>query len=246
MVESGRMTGTEFNVAGIILGGIAGIAMRRPPGATTQNVFKNVLGAATFGLGVHLMWISLRGTFLELLVQTGILLLALITGRLIGKLLRLQKMSNRIGQFARERMASARPDNPNRFSDGFKVCAALLCAAPLGIVGAVHDGLSGYFYPLVVKGVMDGLAVISFVMMFGSGVVLSAIPVLLLQGSITLICARWLLPVLEAHELVHYVNAAGGFMLLCVALLIFQIRKVHVADYFPALLLAPLLGWWLG
>jgi uncharacterized membrane protein YqgA involved in biofilm formation len=51
-------------------------------------------------------------------------------------------------------------------ADGFCACTVLFWAAPLGLLGAVADGLSGYFYLLAVKAVMDGLAMTSFVKMF--------------------------------------------------------------------------------
>jgi uncharacterized protein len=171
-------------------------------------------------------------------------LVAMVLGRLTGRVLHLQKGSNRLGRLARERILATKPGGPNRFSDGFLVCAILFCAAPLGLLGAVHDGLSGYFIPLTIKAVMDGLAVLGFISIFGSGVILSVIPVLVFQGTITLCCARWLLPLLQAHGLVDSVNATGGLLIFSVALLIFEARKVEVADYLPALCWAPLLVHW--
>ena len=91
---------------------------------------------------------------------------------------------------------------------------------------------------------MDGLAAMSFVSIFGWGVLFSAVPVLVLQGTISLACARWALPFLEAHNLTDSVNATGGFLIFCVALVIFEVRKIQVTDYLPALAIAPLLAWW--
>ena len=152
-------------------------------------------------------------------------------GPLVGKLLRLQKASNRIGQLARERMARATPDNPQRFSDGFTVCTLLFCAAPLGILGAIHNGLlPDYFYPLAIKAAMDGLAAMGFAGMFGWGVILSAVPLLVFQGTITLVCAHSLAPFLEAHNLIDSVNATGGLVIFCVSLLIFVLARVMPGD----------------
>src|SRR5262249_27251445 len=154
---------------------------------------------------------------------------ALMLGRLVGRLLHLQKMSNRLGHFAREKMAAASADNPRRFSDGFNVCAVLFCAAPLGILGSISEGLTtapgaatGYFYPLAIKAVMDGLAAMSFVVLFGPGVMLSAVPVLAFQGSITVLASRVLQPFLLAHGLVDSVTATAGLLIFCVALIIFE------------------------
>lgn len=238
------MIGTLLNVAGIVLGGVTGLVRKTPLSLSRQFFFKTALGAFTVYYGLHLTWISVNGPFLQILKQLAVVVVSLALGKLIGHLLRLQKMSNRLGQFARERMAAAKPGAPDGFSDGFNVCAVLFCAAPLGILGAIQDGLSGYFYPLAVKAVMDGLAVMSFVAMFGWGVMLSAVPVLVFQGTITLLCARFAQPFLQAHGLLDGVNATGGMLMFCVALLIFELRRIEVTDYLPSLALAPLLTYW--
>lgn len=237
------MIGSFLNAGAIALGGIIGLVWKKPMSAASQFFCKAGLGAFTIFFGLRLTLTSFSGPFLHVVKELAIVLIALALGRLAGQLLHLQKTSNRIGQFARERMVAARPDNPQRFNDGFAVCALLFCAAPLGILGAVHDGLSGYYYPLAVKAVMDGLAAMGFVAMFGWGVTLSAAPVLVLQGTITLLCARFLLPFLSAHGLVDSVNATGGLLIFCVALLMFDVKKIHVTDYLPSLVFAPILTW---
>ena len=246
-----RVTGTILNAAAIVAGGAIGLARKTPLSMAQQFFFKSALGLLTIFFGLRLTWISFNGSLLQILKQLAIVLVALALGRLLGRLLQLQKMSNRLGQFARLKMMAAKPDSPRRSSDGFNVCAVLFCAAPLGIVGAVCDGLSApgrtpEFYPLAIKAVMDGLAAMSFVGMFGAGVVLSAVPVLAFQGSITLVCARALLPLLSAHGLVDSINATAGLLIFCVALIIFEIKRVEVTDYLPALVIAPLLTYWAG
>lgn len=236
------MLGTILNVAAIIVGGIAGLLIKKQPSTATQSYFKTVLGVLAVYFGLRLTWLSINGSFGQSLKQLGIVLLSLSLGSLTGKLLRLQKASNRLGQLTREKMETAAPANPDRFSDGFIVCSLLFCAAPLGIVGAINNGLlQDYFYPLAIKALMDGLATMSFAMMFGWGVVLSAVPVLVFQGTITLACSYSLEPFLQSHGLTDSVNATGGLLIFCVALLIFEIRKVPVTDYLPSLIFAPLL-----
>lgn len=238
------MTGTILNAGAIVLGGIVGLAWKKMPAAKSQIFFKTALGAFTIFFGLRLTWLSLNGSSIQIVKQIAVIILALASGKFTGRLLRLQKNSNRIGQFARERMAAAKLNDPNRFTTGFLVCTALFCAAPIGILGAIHDGLSNYAGPLAVKAVMDGLAAMSFVSIFGAGVLLSAIPVLLFQGTISLVCARFLEPWLDSHGLVDSVDATGGLLIFCVALVIFEIRKIEVTDYLPSLIFAPLLTWW--
>jgi len=238
----GTILGPILNVTAIVLGGLAGLMIRKQPSASTQSYFKAILGAATVYFGLRLTWLGINGSLGQSLKQLGIVLLSLSLGNLLGKLLRLQKASNRIGTLTRDRMTRAMPENPTRFTDGFIVCSLLFCAAPLGILGSIHNGIDhDYFFPLAIKAIMDGLATMSFAMLFGWGVILSAVPVLIFEGTITLLCANSLAPFLQAHGLADSINATGGLLIFCVSLLIFEIRKVPVTDYLPSLIVAPIL-----
>jgi uncharacterized membrane protein YqgA involved in biofilm formation len=127
--------------------------------------------------------------------------------------------------------------------DGFNACAVLFCAAPLGLVGAVADGLSDYYYLLAVKAIMDGLAMLGFMKNFGWPTALSAFPVLGFLGAITLACQFSARPLLAAHGLINSVNDVAGLIACAVALVIFEVRRVELANYLPALAVAPFLAW---
>jgi len=237
------MIGTALNAAGILIGGVAGVVRRKPLSAVNESFFKVALGVFTVFYGLRLTWISVNGTWLQILKQLLIAVVALMLGRMTGRLAGLQRRSNRLGREARERVAAAKPGGPRQLNEGFKTCAALFCAAPLAILGSVQDGLSSYYYPLAVKAVMDGLATMSFVSVFGWGVMLSAVPVLALQGTLTLACAQFLKPFLATHGLVDSVNAVGGLLVFSVALVILELKRIEMADYLPSLAFAPLLAW---
>lgn len=210
-----------------------------------QLFFKVVLGAATVIVGLRLTWVSFTGTFKQNLWQFGIVLVAMMLGKFTGRLLRLQKQSNRLGHYARDRMVAVQKSGKSDVSDGVNVCAALFCAAPLGILGAVSEALEGGPAPLIVKAAMEALAAMGFVAMFGWGVGLSALPVLAFQGTIALLVGQFILPVLSNYALVGSVNATAGLLIFSVSLLIFEVRRVEVADYLPSLVWAPLLTYWL-
>jgi hypothetical protein len=239
------VTGTIINALAILLGVIVGLTRKMPMSAENQTLMKVVLGAATVFIGLRLTWISVSGSLLQILWQIGIVVVAMMLGKFTGRLLRLQKLSNRLGRFARERIAAVQTSRPAGISDGVNVCAALFCAAPLGILGATSEALGGGPHPLLIKAAMDGLAAMGFVAMFGWGVALSALPVLAFQGAISVIVSQLALPYLQAHELTGAVNATAGLLVFSVSLLIFEVRRVEIADYFPSLVWAPLLMAWL-
>ena len=243
------MTGAILNAVGIIIGGIFGLLRAIPLSPQTQAFFKVTLGVLTMFFGLRLSWMSLNGTFGQVIKQMVIAFAAIMLGNLLGKLLRLQTLSNRLGQYARRLIEASRPNDPHLFSNGLNACAILFCAAPLGILGAVQDALPpeaggmGYFFPLAVKALMDGLAMAGFVTLFGGGAMVSALPVFVFLGTITMASHIYLEPFLRSHGLVDSVNAAGGLVVCTVGVVIFEIRRVSLADYLPSLAVAPLLTW---
>jgi uncharacterized protein len=235
--------GAFLNAIGILLGALFGLALNKPLSARTQDFFRRALGAVTIFFGLQLVWLNVNGTFLSCAKQILIALLALILGNLLGKLLALQKISNQLGRIAGNSIANPQTNPSRKTADGFNACAILFCAAPLGILGAVTDGLSGCFYFLAIKAVMDGLAMTSFVKMFGWFSALSAFPVFIFLGAITFVIQFYAKSFLDSHNLIYSVNAAAGFVACAVALVIFEVRKVELANCLPVLAVAPLLAW---
>jgi len=243
------MFGAIINAAGILLGSLIGWLWRKNFTPQTESFLKLGLGVFTVYYGLRLAWMGFSGTFGQVLKQFAIALLAVMVGRLVGKLMHLQKASNAAGQYALKLIENTKPNSPDRFSNGLAACAILFCASPLGILGAIHavlpagPGGGGYLYPLGVKAVMDGLAMIGFVRMFGIGAVLSALPVFVFLSVISLGTIVYLEPLLRAHSLTDAVNITGGLLLTVMSLVMFEVKRVELADYLPALAIAPLLTW---
>ena len=101
------LIGTLLNVAGILIGGIVGLLKRKPLSIAQESWFKVALGAFTVFYGLRLTWSSFSGSFGHVLKQLVIAVLALMLGRITGRLLHFQKTSNRLGQKAKELIAAA-------------------------------------------------------------------------------------------------------------------------------------------
>jgi uncharacterized membrane protein YqgA involved in biofilm formation len=246
------MIGTFLNVGGILVGGIAGLTVARNLSPRAQQRLRLVLVLLTIYTGFSLIWQGLKPPFGHAAGQLGIALLALLLGSLLGNLLRLQRGLNRAGQWARERFSRAtqaaqaglKPDAARR-SDGFITCTLLFCVGPMAIIGSVQDGLNGDWRTLAVKGLLDGLATMGFVTTFGWSPLLAALPVLAYQGLLT-VGAHALAPLVEQTALRDSIGVTGGFIIATISLVILDLRKVPLANYLPALVLAPLLThWWL-
>lgn len=239
------MIGAFLNALGILLGALFGLAGRGQLSVRAQNQVKSALGAFIAFCGLQLVWLNVSGNFTTVLKQLFLALLAVVLGSLLGKILALQKMSNWLGRHAAALLAAGE-SAVVRPAGGFIAATVLFCAAPLGILGAVTDGLAGYFFPLALKAVMDGLAMMSFVKLFRWPVALAAAPVFLFLNGIAVAVHVLAQPWLDAHNLLHAVNAAAGLVVCATALVVLEVRRVELANYLPALALAPLLTRWLG
>lgn len=235
------MIGAFLNALGILLGALWGLARREPPTAAVQKYFQSALGAGTAFCGLQLVWLSVGGNFSAGLKQIFIAALAMVLGNWLGKILALQKISNHFGRYAAARLGGGTTSAPKPAGDGFVATAILFCAAPLGIVGAVTDGLADYFFPLALKAVMDGLAMTSFVKLFRWPVALAAVPVFAFLNLLSLAIRLGVKPWLETPALLSSVNAAAGLLICATALVVLGVRRVELANYLPALAIAPLL-----
>ncbi len=176
------MTGAILNAAGIVVGGIWALIARRPIPATYQLALKIILGVYAVWFGLKLSWGSINGSIAQAAKELCIVLLAMTLGKMAGKLLRLQKLSNFVGQYASSVLAA--PPANKRFGDGFVMATALFCIGPLAVLASVQEGLTGFSPVFLVKAATDGLATYAFCATFGWGVMASAIPVLALEGTL--------------------------------------------------------------
>lgn len=236
------MIGTIINAGAILAGGVTGLTIGKELSPRAQFRLKMLLGILTIYAGFSMFWQSINGTLGQVLKQGFIAILALLIGNVIGKALRLQKAVNKLGEFAKKSFTNKDNADSDKFSEGFITCTILFCVGPMAIIGSLQDGLSGNYRLLAIKSVMDGLATLGFVKTFGWGPVLAVVPVVAYQGSITLAAGR-VQPLLRNSPLLDSMNATGALIVLCIAVVIFGLQKVPLADYLPALVVAPLITW---
>jgi uncharacterized protein len=234
------MLGTLLNAGAILLGAILGCATKVEVSVRRQQQIKVLLGVATAFFGLKLLWAGLASGTAGFFHQFIIAVIAMIVGHLVGKLCRIQLLMNRIGRTAKAKLERASQPGAKAAGEGFMAATLLFCAAPLGIVGALEDGLSRYFQPLAIKAVMDGLAALSFARMFGWTAMLSAVPVAAFLSGLALLGER-LGPLLGQHGVLGVVDASAGLLMTYVALIIFEVKRVEIGDYLPALVIAPAL-----
>ncbi len=239
------MVGTFLNAAAILGAGLAGWCRAPEPPLAWQKRLAAGLGVLTLALGFHVVWQAASETPGRAARVVGLALLAFFLGRWTGGLLGLQQRLNRLGRFSGRVLNGNKPD-PARGtgSEVFTAATVVFCLTPLAVVGPLLEALGGDARALILKAGMDGLAALALARSRGGGVVLAALPVLALQGTLTLLLGA-AGPWLAGFYGDDLLRATAGLVLWPVALVMLQVARVRLADYLPALFWAPVLGWWL-
>ncbi|RLF04703.1 MAG: DUF554 domain-containing protein, partial [Thermoprotei archaeon] len=117
------------------------------------------------------------------------------------------------------------------------------CVGPMTVIGSLRDGM-GDPSILLAKSVMDGAVSVAYAAAMGMGVLFSAIPLLLFQGSLATIgaLAGDVLPPRAIADM----TGAGGVLLLGLSLNLLKLKRVRVGNMLPALLIVPLISQLLG
>jgi uncharacterized membrane protein YqgA involved in biofilm formation len=236
------MIGTIINGVAIVAGGIVGSLIKKNISPTTQLAFRFGLGVLVVFVGISMTISAVREGSAGAIKELGIMFGALILGNLLGQTLRLQKGMDRLGGFAKKQFEKSDSKKASSFSEGFVTCTLIFCLGPMALLGAISDGLHGDYRTLALKSVMDGVSTIFFVSTLGRGAVFAAIPVVIYQGTITLL-AQLIGPYLTHPDLIPSIHGTGGLLLICVSVIVFDTKKVPITNYLPALAIAPLLTW---
>lgn len=230
------MIGTLANAGMIAAGGCAGLAVKKGISPALDAAVKKATGLSVIAIG-------LCGTMSSMLTAdpaTGaisssgelILVFSMVLGVLAGESLRIEEHLNRLGELAETRF------HLTGFAQSFVNGTLIYCVGAMAIVGSISDGLQHDPSTLITKGVLDGITSIVLAAGMGPGVIFSAIPVLLYQGTLTL-CAQALAPVLQG-ALLRQICAAGYLMVGCIGVnFLSENYHIKVANFLPGLLVPP-------
>ncbi|HEV2250117.1 MAG TPA: DUF554 domain-containing protein [Candidatus Limnocylindria bacterium] len=221
-------TGTLLNLATVLVGGLSGTLLgdRLPP-RLRDNVVAGV------GLFVLVMGAKFAVDTASLLYLLG----AILIGGVIGSLAGIERRLNELGAAIQRRFAA--PGRTSTVAEGFVTASIVFCVGPLTFLGAIRNGLSGDASLLAIKSVLDGFTAIAFAATLGWGVLLSLAVILVYQGGLAAGASAFagLLSDAQLREM----SAVGGLLIVGVGLKLLKIRDVQVADYLPAIAVAPLL-----
>ena len=229
--------GTIVNMIAIIAGGLAGTLF----GNRLPERFQDILLQAN---GLAVIFIGIIGTVEKALVITGtevssrgtmMMIASLSIGALIGELLNVAKGMEDLGGWLRSKSGS---QSDSRFIEAFVVSTCTVCIGAMAIVGSIEDGITADHSILFAKSILDFVIIMVMSASMGRGCIFSALPVGLLQGSVTL--AAGLLRPLITDAAVNALSLVGSVLIFCVGVNLVFGKRIKVGNLLPALIIAVL------
>ena len=223
--------GTIVNAIAIIAGAAAGSLIR---GGLPERIKSIIMQ----GVGLAVLFIGLSGALQGLFIVAGnglerqyvmLMIASMVIGGIAGELLQIEAGLEKAGQWFEKKFASSE----RTFAQGFVTASLVYCVGAMAIVGALEDGLVGDATTLFSKSILDGVTAVIFAAGMGMGVALSALPVLVYQGSITLL-AGVLRPFLPG-TVIQQMSLVGGILIFAIGLNLLKITRIKVGNLLPAI-----------
>jgi hypothetical protein len=232
-----KTSGTWINVLTVIIGSSVGMVLRHRLPRPMQQVITQAVGLMTLVIGFAMVR-SLAEVEAGLIDGIILALLAMVAGGLLGEWWQIEKRLTQLGD-----QLKARVKGGGKFTEGFVAASLLFCIGPMTILGSINNGLSGDNTLLTLKATMDGLASVALTGSYGVGVLFSALTVLVVQGSISLLAGLFaaLIPDPGTDPRILMLTGVGGLMILGLGFNLLELGRIRVASFLPALVLGPLL-----
>ena len=222
------MTGTIINSMAIIVGCIFGLILKGHFPKRMSAILFQGIGLVTLVLGIQ-MAIQAKDILL--------IILSLVIGGILGELIDIEKRLDNAGEKIKSLFKQIKGNE--YFTEGFVTASLLYCVGSMAVMGAIEEGISGNPNILMAKSVLDGISSIIFSASLGIGVLFSAIPVFLYQGTITRIAfliKNWI-----TTDIINEMAAVGGILIIGLSLGILEVKKIKTANLLQSLLIITIL-----
>ena len=225
------LLGTLVNVVLVLIGGFVGLFLKKGISKRFSDLIMNAIALVTMVIGI---------TFATASENMLVVIISLVVGALIGEGINIDKKLNQLGGLIKSKVKS----ESGNVGEGFVTATLLFCVGSMAIMGSLDSGLRGDHTVLYTKAIMDGISALIFASSMGIGVLLSAVPILLYQGSITLL-SSFIQPYLT-QSMMTEMNAVGGILLIGLGISILGIKEIKVSNLLPALVIPVILLAFIG
>ncbi len=227
--------GTVINTLAIVVGGLLGLVFGRLIGEKIRDSLCKACGVCVLFIGTSgalegMLEISGR----DIVGGKSMLLVGCICiGTLIGEIFNIEDKFEAFGEWLKIKTGNAKD---KQFVEGFVNASLTVCIGAMAIVGSIQDGIMGDISTLVTKAVLDLVIILVMAGSQGVGCIFSAIPVAILQGSVTAL-STLIKPIMTDAALAN-LSLVGSVLIFCVGINLVWGKKIRVANLLPSIVIA--------
>lgn len=223
------MIAVLVNAGAVVVGSLIGLLFKKGiPEKYTEGIMK--------GLALCIIFIGITGAMKG--DNVLILILSIVLGGALGIKLDIDNRINGLGLYVESKTKKS-GDGLTSVAQGFVTASLLFCVGAMSIVGSLNAGINADYEMLFTKSIIDFISAAVLAVSLGAGVLLSAGFLLIFQGSVVLL-AQVLEPFL-VDAIIGEITAAGSLIILSLGFNVLGITNLKVANYLPAIIIAPLL-----
>ena len=222
------MLGTVVNAVAVILGSCIGLLLKK-------GIPEKVSHAAMVGLGACTLYIGISGSLCG--ENVLILIASVVLGGICGTLLNIDGAINTLAEKVENKFK--KEGKKASIAEGLVSATLLFCVGSMTITGSIQAGLVGDNSVLITKATLDLVSSTMLAASLGVGVLLSSVSVLVIQGGLVLLAG--LISPFMSTGAINEMTCAGSLLIVMIGTNLMGITKIKVADYLPAILIAPIL-----
>jgi uncharacterized protein len=218
------LLGSLVNAAGIIIGSLLGLLLRRIPESMKQTVMT--------GIGLFVMVLGLDMALES--EQLFIVIISLVFGAVIGEAIDIEKKLHQVGHLLEKKLSR---NQTGDFAQGFVSATLIFVIGAMAIVGSLDSGLRQDHDILYTKSMIDGFTSMVLSSTLGIGVLLSAVPVFIYEGGIAVFATviHQYVPESLLEDLISEITAVGGILIFAIGINMLAIKAIRVANLLPSL-----------
>lgn len=227
--------GTIINTISIIIGGILGILFGKRLKEESQTAIIRSCAIAVIFIGVAGAIEGMISITDSTLVagKSMFIVLCLTLGTIFGEIIDIEGIFEAFASFIKTKTGNSKD---KKFIKGFTTASFTVCIGAMAILGSIKEGLVGDYSILATKSVLDLVIVMILSCSLGKGCIFSAIPVFILEGSMTLLAK--LLSGIMTTVAISNISLIGSILIFCVGINLLFDKKISVANLLPSIVLA--------
>nr|WP_321375209.1 DUF554 domain-containing protein [uncultured Bacteroides sp.] len=222
------MIGTIVNTAAVVAGGTIGLLLKKNMPERVTSIYFQAVGLFTLAIGITMV-VKME----DILIIVG----SLAIGSLLGEWINVEKSAEQMSGVLKRKFRIG----SDKFSEGLITAFLLFCIGSMTVLGAIQEGTGGSSDLLFTKSLMDFFSAMLLASAFGIGVIAAAVPLLIFQGTLTLLAMY--AGSLFTPQIILGLTSVGGIMLMGLGINILEIKKLRIMNMLPALVIVVLMLW---